>query len=193
MSKFQRWIDADGLMKRWEIGPLDLADYVLNSDLTAYYSDKTPYDIKFEFMTRGEWMTYWEEHPDEEIPEFSVAFGGYPKQIPLENKIKHLIFKFEEVVSLEKNIESLHGKEIEQEIKLRPDQRHKEECRAIAKKIWEKNPEMTIVDMIKTKEIDEIRKYKKKPYTDKTLRNWIKNLCPDRSKGRRPASKKFQP
>lgn len=48
MSQYRIWITADELMKRWGIGPLDLADYVLDGKLTAYHTDKTPIDLDYE-------------------------------------------------------------------------------------------------------------------------------------------------
>jgi hypothetical protein len=62
-------------------------------------------------------------------------------------------------------------------------QRRKERTRAIAALLWEKNPNITIADMIQK---DEITKFgcESKIYAEKTLRNWIKDLCPNRSPGR---------
>ena len=73
------------------------------------------------------------------------------------------------------------------EPKLRPNQRHKIECRKIAAKIWENEPNVTIADMIWRDEIAEA--CEKKTYNESTLRNWIKDLSPNRSPGRRPKKK----
>jgi hypothetical protein len=73
-------------------------------------------------------------------------------------------------------------------------QRHKKQCRRVAKPLWEKYPTMTIADMILLDEISHA--CEGKVYTDKTLRNWIKDLCPDPSPGRRPkkvTASKVQP
>jgi hypothetical protein len=70
--------------------------------------------------------------------------------------------------------------------KLRPSQKAKNECRIIAKKIWEKDPKITIANMINHKELlPHTIKKDGNFYTEKTVRNWIKDLCPDRSRGRR--------
>ena len=70
--------------------------------------------------------------------------------------------------------------------KFRPSQIAKIECRTIAKKIWEKDPTITIAAMIDHKElIPHTIKKDGNEYTAKTVRNWIKDLCPDRSRGRR--------
>jgi hypothetical protein len=68
--------------------------------------------------------------------------------------------------------------------KLRPVQRHKIECRRIAAELWNKDPSITIEDMVRKDEINSVSA--PKIYGKKTLRNWIKDLCPNRTPGRRP-------
>jgi hypothetical protein len=73
--------------------------------------------------------------------------------------------------------------------KLRPSQKSKNECRKIAKKIWGKNPQITIADMINHKDLLPYTTKKNGDlYAEKTVRNWIKDLCPDRSRGRRKST-----
>jgi len=67
--------------------------------------------------------------------------------------------------------------------KLRPEQRHRLACRAVAEKIWTKSPDITIEDMIQRDEI--ANACEGILYREKTIRNWIKNLCPNRKPGRR--------
>ncbi len=67
--------------------------------------------------------------------------------------------------------------------KLRPQQRHKRACRAAAEKIWVESPDMTIEDMIQRDEI--ANACEGILYREKTIRNWIKDLCPNRKPGRR--------
>lgn len=64
-------------------------------------------------------------------------------------------------------------------------QRHRERCRAIAALLWSQDPNITIKDM---SYCDEIATYgcEKKVYNENTLRDWIKDLCPNREPGRRP-------
>ena len=68
--------------------------------------------------------------------------------------------------------------------KHRPCQRHKIECREVAKNLWKKDSTLTIADMPMKDEITEA--CEGKIYAEKTIRNWIKELCPNRSPGRRP-------
>lgn len=67
-------------------------------------------------------------------------------------------------------------------LKLRPDQLHKKQCREVAERIWLTHPDTTITAMIKHEEITKI--IGERGYIDKTLRNWIKDLCPNREPGR---------
>ena len=69
------------------------------------------------------------------------------------------------------------------EKKLRPNQRHKLQSREIAEKLWGKDPTITIADMINEPEI--IAACDDKFYIEKTVRDWIKDLCPNRKPGRR--------
>jgi hypothetical protein len=71
--------------------------------------------------------------------------------------------------------------------KLRPEQRHKRDCRAVAQKIWMEDPGLTIEEMIDRKEITDARNGA--AYIRKTIRTWINDLCPNRRPGR-PKNKK---
>jgi hypothetical protein len=63
----------------------------------------------------------------------------------------------------------------------------KEKCRELAKKIWAKNPAITIADMAVRDEISEMCKNKTGDlYAEKTIKNWIKVVSPNRKPGRRP-------
>ena len=67
----------------------------------------------------------------------------------------------------------------------RPNQCHREAARAKATALWLKDETITIADMIRRDEITNACGGKN--YRDGTLRDWIKDLCPDRTPGRRPA------
>jgi hypothetical protein len=74
-------------------------------------------------------------------------------------------------------------------VKKKPESNeHREKCREIAEKLWRKHPYMTIEDMCLRDEITLVFKDRKKGmYAPKTIRGWIKDLCPNRSPGRRKA------
>lgn len=60
-------------------------------------------------------------------------------------------------------------------------------CREIAKRIWDRQPDFTIAAMINHSEIiRQARKPDGSYYSDLTIRNWIRDLCPNPKPGRRP-------
>lgn len=180
MSKFRIWITADELMKRLGIGPLDLVDYVLEKKLTACNSNKTPIDLDYEQKSLEDKLAYWKAIYGEP----THLWIGFVDLSSLEHRIVNYIFKLKEVVELENKFIPVKV------IKLRCTQRHKEECRQIAKSIWDIMPDITIVGMIRTDEIRKIRGEKKpNPYTERTVREWVNDLCPNRKPGRRPKQK----
>jgi hypothetical protein len=115
----------------------------------------------------------------------------------------HVEFKLKDVEDFEKKHYFMHNgteskipdavrkklkdlKSLTVKSKPRPNQRHKIECRKLAGELWKKHPDMTIADMINhAKMIEVSKKSNGNLYTEKTVRNWIKDLCPDRSPGRR--------
>ena len=104
--------------------------------------------------------------------------------------LSDLLFRLSDI----KELESEHPEIIadrtddkKPEKKLRPSQIHKIKCRELAQKLWEENPTITIIDMAYKDEINDL--FDGRSYADKTIRNWIKDLCPDRSPGRRPKKK----
>lgn len=69
-------------------------------------------------------------------------------------------------------------------------QERSKKCREIAKRIWDRQTDFTIAAMINHSEIiRQARKPDGSPYSEMTVRNWIKDLCPNRKPGRRPAKK----
>ena len=64
--------------------------------------------------------------------------------------------------------------------------KHKEEIRKVAKKIWKANKTMTIAGIIISDEINKVNKSDGKNYSKGTLRNWVKDLAPSNKPGRRP-------
>lgn len=62
---------------------------------------------------------------------------------------------------------------------------HREKCRGIASLVWKKTPIMTIEDMVVSNEIKN-HGCDGTVYNENTIRDWIKDLCPNRTPGRRP-------
>jgi hypothetical protein len=69
----------------------------------------------------------------------------------------------------------------------RPSNSHREACREVAKVLWAKESSITIADMCICDEI--AIACEQEVYDEKTLRKWIKDLCPNRKPGRRPKKK----
>lgn len=62
--------------------------------------------------------------------------------------------------------------------------RHKKLAREKAKEMWKKDPDLTIESIVNSPGINEA--VGKTPYTEKAIRKWIKDLCPNPKPGRRP-------
>lgn len=63
----------------------------------------------------------------------------------------------------------------------------KERCIELAKNIWADDPAITIADMAVRDELSEVaKKLNGDLYEEKTIKTWIKTVCPDRKPGRRP-------
>jgi len=99
------------------------------------------------------------------------------------NSLHETLFRIEDVNAWE----ALDGKKRRKE-SVRASIKHKADCREVAKHLWSENPSRTIEDLIRSDEINLV--LEGVPYMEKTLRNWIKDFCPDRTPGRRPTAKK---
>jgi hypothetical protein len=99
-----------------------------------------------------------------------------------------LLFRISDIEILENEMKIPGKKPIPKKKKSeRWSQVQKKKCREIAKKIWEEDPSITIQEMMDRGEVVEITKRKDDQlFAEKTLRNWIKDLCPNRKPGRRP-------
>jgi hypothetical protein len=166
-SKVQRWLYGDELAKRWNASPLDIWALMCEGKLI-------PYNI----------VTFHRVYVSNN-PEIWMQSGKKPEEI--RHDIASLGFRLEDIELVEKETNPPEMGNQVGEIKLRPNQRHKEACRAKAKEIWEVSPGITIEDMIQHDEINEI--FDGRVYGEKTIRNWIKDLCPNRKPGRRPKAK----
>jgi len=157
-----RFINYERLVTRWNMTGEEFRQVIYNYNLPIYAASY--YSALKKLDNDGLRLL--------EITETRTFFTGeYPNY-----------FMMEDVLRLEKKYGKLEQVEYSKK-KLRPNQRHKIQCRNVAKKIWEKHPTITIANMICKDET--IEACDGKLYTEKTIRNWIKDLCPDRSRGRR--------
>jgi hypothetical protein len=89
------------------------------------------------------------------------------------------------------DVERLETVAAEEKVHERNSNRHRERCRAIAALLWEKEPTRTIEDMILAPEILRFGQ-EGVGYINDTVRDWIKDLCPNRKPGRRPKNSRQQ-
>jgi len=94
--------------------------------------------------------------------------------------LRQSLFSIEELGQLQQ-------KQKPEEKKLTDDQRRRVACRKEAEKIWADDPNITIADMILSDELNLL--CENRIYAEKTMRNWINDLCPNRDPGRRPKDK----
>lgn len=214
MSEF---ILGKDLIKRWEIEPFELIDYVKRG-LQPYDQNGKPKLPKYvkdaiqmlennvriigEAQTRQSFLDRsieiaaivkdWRKR-NQSVEECKNKLMKNPSAVwenfnlpedekKAEVEIKILVnsyYKRDQAKAFKKKIKISDKKK-----KSRPDQLHKIECQRVAKQLWEKNPNRTIADIIQSDEINQVTA--PKVYAEKTIRNWIKESCPNRRPGRRP-------
>ncbi len=169
-------------------------EHIVFEDPTILAPNETFEEIELAFIDRIKDVKKLIKNIKEELSKESGNWADYTPRSQEEKKqiIKELltyIYKVEEVnrlagpakIPVQMTTEQSPVKSPKK--KLTPVQRHKEECRMVAKSLWKEYSDMTIADMIQRDEI--CHACEGKVYTEKTLRNWIKDLCPDPSPGRR--------
>lgn len=65
-----------------------------------------------------------------------------------------------------------------------PRDSRKQRCRAVAQILWERDPRATLPDIFQSEWVQRIA-CESRPPSEKTFREWVKDLNPDRSPGRR--------
>lgn len=157
---------------------------------------------KLELMRGREWMKKW-GRSETEIYNFIAVHGLHfvdPMGISIDDfwlvrffsdnkrfKMADLLFRRSDVDALEEKLRIPgRGKVPEKKKEERWSEIQKKKFREGAKKVWEQDPSVTIEGMMERPELLEYTKRKDgNLFINKTLRDWIKNLCPDRKPGRR--------
>jgi hypothetical protein len=185
MDSSLRWITVEELKDRWKMTDYEIAKILLEFDID-------PYHKKTELPTNyGAIKEMW-DFDNEKVR----ARNGKPWKFM---DVNYVIDELQFLMFNLRNIELFEKKRLDNdnvnlkpddkvEIKYRPNQKHRERCRAIAESIWKYNPDTTIADMAINDDITGIA-CEGKIYAEKTIREWIKDLCPNRSPGRRPEPK----
>jgi hypothetical protein len=209
-------------MERWQVKPLDLVDVVIYENLSIFEPDGRLAEYKFEGSLRANHpeifpLPPWPKKNNPSIYELILNPEPYdfeipgstltdPNYIPLANRIEQLMFKLIEVDRFEKeNNLILQDIEPVKEDKNGKNQFHKKEkrknkvqiirgkVREKAIELWQNDPTITIADMFVNHEISEIAvRENGEIFVEKTIRDWIEDLCPDRSPGRQPETKPKQ-
>jgi hypothetical protein len=173
MSQFRKWITGAEAMKLLNISRLDLIELVKDRKLQAHdHLTGEPVEI----MNRPAGFLFGDDFGSVSIKH--APGGGYtfgPALISPKG-VESCAFLITEMESLRKT-----------QLKKRRNEDKWDMVRKEAIKKWESNPHITIHDMALSDEIIEILGSK---YAEKTIRKHIKDLCPNRSQGRRPVPSK---
>jgi len=188
----------------------DISKYVFRHADVTEIEAKLGVDGKIplaELIRCNDLMARWEMHDDEismimsdkgleAIDSFGHEIGNDFLFFLIESgtlDVSDLLFRLSDIEDYEsKYPEAIPEQEDNKKPKKkkRPSQIHKEKCREVAQSLWEEDPTITIKEISEMNEIMEVTKRTDgKCYSKKTIRNWIKELCPDRTPGRRPKKK----
>jgi hypothetical protein len=180
MDSSLRWITAEELKDRWKMKDFEIAKILLEFDIKAHDLIE---DRELSIKANNNYLDFCFDESPAYIEE------NYYTIADVIRKLQYLMFKLSYIELFENdqlnNANRNLPPDCEVEVKLRPNQRHKERCRAVAELIWKSTPDITIDDMARKDEINGIA-CEKKDYTVDTIRTWIKDLCPNRAPGRRP-------
>lgn len=189
------WLTSKEVMDKWGINGLSLLEILSNDELPCYFTgtlelvDSPLSLLKAKYRSLG-----LPENGDIPYAMLESLRGRNNQRDDTKGLLnwinKSPIDKLRTALDLvcfrAEDIESFGKKEpfAGQEKRLRPDQRHKQLCREKAEQLWRDDPKITITKMIGLDAIQVL--FDGKVYNDDTLHNWIKDLAPDRSPGRRP-------
>ncbi len=144
-------------------------------------------DEKLKLLVRQQGLSAYFKMTDEKVDPSNRLSAG-PFRLP------YVYFKLTDIEKFEANHPELIKKADEEpmspkssgeqkESKPRKSQRHKERCRALAEYKWKKFPDTNIAEMMDDGDILEIG-CERKVYKPETIREWIRDLCPNPKPGR---------
>jgi hypothetical protein len=180
------------LEEKYFQGKIDFDTYVERS--VAVWHDHTPEYVKYleiEIKNKQKVGAVLEKNlskvKNDSWSDFHLPYNEDQKKI-INNDLLNSTFKLSEVEKITK-LRKHDQRELDHmptEKKQRPNQIAKTECRKIAKNLWNEDPSITIADMIVSDKIsNECLAIAGNTFTENTLRDWIKDLCPNRLPGRR--------
>jgi len=134
-----------------------------------------------------DWSELWGGHLLEDLTSPGV-YKDATTFIKWEDWLFRIIEKEEDLLYLEDDIipDSAFPLYERKKKKPRSSSIHKEQVRKVAKDLWRKDPTMTYGDLYKHREMRELLKSfpRPKPYTEKTITDWTKDLNLDPQIGR---------
>jgi hypothetical protein len=174
MSNFRKWLTGKEVMKRLNISKMDLFDLVEVGKLQAHdpeTGEKVGICREKSLFKNDGFMG-----PSIRITPSGFEFIDLPKIIRSPDEIEGCYFAVSNVEALKKVPKGNKKK----------SQAKWDNVRDWVAEKWKEAPDMTIEDMALS---DDVTKILGKNYTLKTIRDYIKDLCPNRKPGRRPTSK----
>ncbi len=177
------WLTGKELMGRWKMQDFELLECVKYRLKPYSPTYKRPFEIPpFDPVFDRIIHDLLKPKPEQFNPNLDLKVNHIGNLLP---HLSVCLFRRKDVEEFEKK-SRLESANKDKE-KLRPSQEAKIKCREVAKKLWKKYPSMTIADMVnEQKMLDVSKRPNGDLYENKTVRTWIRDLCPNRSPGRRP-------
>ena len=170
MANLRKWLTSPEVIKELKISKLDLLELVEDGKLLAHNPDDRDYYIMGVPVKLSSDGCNFVDRSSKVFTK-DGQFIDRPKTLDELEKCYYLV---KDVEALMTNISTIKSK----------NQEKWDEVRKVAKEEWDKDQSITIEDMALKDEINSIT-----DNNEKTIRNHIKDLCPNRKPGRRPAPK----
>jgi hypothetical protein len=204
-----RWVDGGFLMDRWSLDAFEIVLLIFESGFPAFDShslspvdteqnlNQLPNDWLIEIMTKNR-----EEQKESlsrlrfslfDVLRFEEIYGELLEITKNEiNGVLPQKSNYDHTNQKQRDLNSSNPLDKKDTAKqIRHSTKCKMKCRKIAQKIWSGDPSITIREMTEKEEILEYSKNQKDElYSEKTIRDWIKDLCPNRNPGRPKKSEK---
>jgi len=178
MSNFRKWLTSKEVMKELDISKLDLWELVKNGMLPIYDPAGNQAEVKIEQALSPNVISDWDAFagPPIQLTPTGINFVDRPRCVRTPDEMERCYFAVNDVEALKKAPKGNKKK----------SQAKWDNVREWVAAKWKEAPDMTIDDMAIS---DDVTNLLGKNLTLKTIRDHIKDLCPNRKPGRRPTSK----
>lgn len=140
----------------------------------------------YDFSTGGELnastLEKYRQEADEQHLKWIIEFGGPDTQVLGR---EFYLVAYSDLQRFEETRGIVPKADWEQQRARSSRDARKHRCRAIAQLLWERDPTATLPDVHRHEWIQRVA-CERRPVTEKTFRDWVKNLNPNRNPGRRP-------